>query len=152
MPSKAEQICARIEALLLAGATAAGTRVYRDREDAFTREESPAVLIECVDEETRALGGGAGPFLPLTQTDDDTLRVAVTVVVRGAAWQSVADGVRVAAHALIVADATLRTIAAHIVRDRCEWRAASTDLPFGYAAQMYRFRYHTRAQALDLSQ
>jgi hypothetical protein len=125
--------------------------VYRDREDAFTREESPAILVECIDEDTTPLGGGVGGGIPALQTDADTLRIAVTVAVRGASWQSVADGVRVQANALIVADPSLRQIVADLRRDRCEWRAASADQPFGYAAQVYIFKYHTRASALDAS-
>jgi hypothetical protein len=148
MPSKAEQICARI-ATLLTGTTGAGAQVYRDRQDALTREESPAILVEIVDEDSEALGGGSGPFRPIAQDDRDTLRVAVTVCVRSASWQSVADGVRVQAHALLMADATLRGLVADIRRDRCEWRAASADLPFGYCAQLYLFKYLTRAHALD---
>ncbi len=146
--SKAEQICARI-AELLTGATAAGARVYRDREDAFTREESPSIVIEAVDEDTDLLGGGSGPFMPLAQMESDLLRVAVITVVRSSGWQQTADAVRVAAHALIVADAQLRTIVAGMRRDRCEWRPASTDLPFGYCAQIYAIKYLTRAHALD---
>lgn len=147
MPSRAEQICARI-GVLLTGTTDAGARVWRDREDAFAREESPALLIESVDEDSRPLGGPT-VMHSAAATTDDTLRVAVIAVVRGAAWQSAADRVRVQAHQLLMMDAPLRTIAADIARDRCEWRAASTDQPFGYAAQTYRFRFHTRAHALD---
>lgn len=149
MPSKAEQIADRIK-VLLTGATAAQDRVYRDREDAMTREESPALLVEIVDEDSRALGGASG-LLSRNQVDEDTLRIAVTTCVRSANWQSVADGVRVAAVAAIFADPQLRAIAAEIARDRCEWRAQSADVPFGYAAQILRFRYHTRAHALDSS-
>lgn len=150
MASKAEQIAARVVALLL-NTTAAAARVYRDREDALTREESPAVVVEIVDEDSTPLGGGSGPFRPLLQTDADTLRLAVIVAVRGAAWQTQADAVRVQAHALIVGDATLREVASELRRDRCEWKAASADQPFGYAAQIYLFKYHTRASALDSS-
>lgn len=148
MPSKAEQICARI-AELLAGTTPAGNRVYRDRQDAFTREESPSIVIEAVDEDTELLGGGGGPFMPLAQTESDLLRVAVIAVVRTSGWQQTADAVRVAAHALMVADAPLRALVAGMRRDRCEWRPASTDLPFGYCAQIYAIKYLTRAHALD---
>lgn len=148
MASKAEQVAARVVALLV-GNTAAGARVYRDREDAFSREESPAILVECIDEDSTPLGGGVGGGIPALQFDADSLRLAVTAVTRGAAWQSVADGVRVQAHALIVADPTLRQVVADLRRDRCEWRASSADQPFGYAAQIYLFKYHTRASALD---
>jgi hypothetical protein len=146
MATKAEQIAARVATVLL-NTTAAGTNVYRDRQDAFTREESPALLIELADEQSTPLGGGrigmAGDL------DQDVLSLAVITCVRGANWQSVADGVRVQAHALLLADATLRGLLASIRRDRCEWKAASADQPFGYCAQIYAIKYLTRAHALD---
>ena len=146
MPSRAETIAARIAAVLL-NTTAAQERVYRDRQDAFTREESPAIIVELVDEDTTPMGGGTGPFMPGAM-DDDQLRVAVTVAVRNAAWQTVADTVRVQAHALLVADAQLQLLPG-FRRDRTEWRPASADIPFGYCAQIYKFRYATPARALD---
>ncbi len=152
MPSLAEQICSRVHTLLL-NATDAGANVYRDRQDAFTREETPAILVEASDEQTDTLGGGTGAGLlrPMAQVDRDTLRISVTVCVRSAAWQQVADAVRVQAHALLVSDAALRALAPGLRRDRCEWRSANTDLPFGYAAQGYQFTYLTRAHALDVA-
>jgi hypothetical protein len=147
MPSTAEAIAARVAAVLLDN-TPAGEVVYRDRDDAFTREESPAILVELMDEDTRPLGGGSGPFRPLAAVDEDQLRLAVTVAVRSANWQSVADAVRVAAHGLLVADAQLLQMAPGFRRDRTEWRAARADQPFGYCAQIYRFRYHTQAHNL----
>ena len=146
MPSRAEAIAARVQ-VVLNGATAAGANVFRDRADAFSREESPAILIELVDEDSTPLGGGR-PGLAADQ-DVDVLRLAVITCVRGASWQSVADGVRVQAHALLVADSTLRGLVASLRRDRCEWKAASADQPFGYAAQIYAAKYATRAHALD---
>lgn len=148
MPSKAEQIAARVAAVLL-NTTAAGAHVWRDRETAFTRDEPVGIVIECVDEDTTPLGGPSP--IPALQTDQDTLRVAVTVCVRSAGWQTVADGVRVQAHALLMADTTLRGLVSDMRRDRCEWQAAKADLPFGYCSQIYRFKYHTRAMALDSS-
>lgn len=150
MPSKAEQLAARVTTLLTAATGTTGAlAVYRDRHDAIAREDSPVTLVECIDEDTETLGGD-GPFA-LAQQDRDVLRIAVTQCVRSANWQSVADGLRVASHALIVTDATLRSVLAGLRRDRCEWRAASADLPFGYCAQIYRFTYLTQGHALDSS-
>jgi hypothetical protein len=146
MPSTAEAIAARIAALLT-GATAAGANVWRDRQDAFTREESPALLIELVDEETTPLGGG---HPAIGGTDKNVLRLAVIACVRGDGWQAAADQVRCQAHALIAGDATLRGLVANLRRDRCEWKAASADQPFGYAAQVYAGTTLSRATALDL--
>lgn len=149
MPSKAERAAARVDALLAGAVAPPWSAVFRDRQDALTREEAHAVLIECVDEDTQPVGGGS-PF-PLAQKDRDDLRLAVTQCVRSANWQSVADAGRVAAHALIVADAELRGFVAEIARDRCDWRPASADVPFGYCSQVYRITYLTPGHALDAS-
>lgn len=141
MPAKAEQICARIAAAIT-GATAAGAAVHRDRETAIAREEPLCILIEAMDEDTEPFGLGA---------DQDTLRVAVIHCVRGANWQTQADTLRTQAHAVLVADATLAGLVANMQRDKAEWKAANTDQPFGYCAQVYRLQYLTRSAALHLS-
>ena len=148
MPSKPEIICQAIAAALVQDVTLVGGRVYRDRSDAFTREESPALLVECIDEDTQPLGGGSGAWLPVGQVDRSELRVAVTAVVRDGQWQQVADAVRVQAHAVVMrlAGPLGRSPGiAGLRRQRCEWRAASADMTFGYASQIYLVRYDSRA-------
>src|SRR5215207_3581282 len=102
MPSKPELVCQAIAQALTQHVPLVAGRVYRDRTDAFTREESPALLVECIDEDTQPLGGPAGPWRPVGQMDRNDLRVALTVVVRDAQWQQVADAVRVQAHAAVM--------------------------------------------------
>ena len=147
MPSTAEQICSRIQALLT-GTTSAGTAVWRDRDDALDREESPAILIEASTEDTETLGGHGHP-LPQAQVERNTLTIMVTTCVRGQGWQQTADAVRLQAHALLMADPVLRTLATGIRRTRCEWQSSNADLPFGYASQAYQITYTSRAHALD---
>lgn len=151
MPSKPEQVCQAIVQALQGVPQVVG--VYRDRSDAFTREESPALLVECIDEDTQSLGGpDGGPWIPWAQTDRSDLRVAVTVVVRDPDWQQVADAVRVASHARIArltGPAGGPLALASVRRQRCEWRAASADMPFGYVSQIYVIRYDSRAQDIN---
>ena len=45
MATKREQILAKIKTNL-AGTTGVGTRIYRSRAEAFTRSETPAIIIE----------------------------------------------------------------------------------------------------------
>jgi len=143
MPSIAEQICQRVEAVLM-GATSAGLHVWRDRNDALTREESPAILIEALEESiSRSNIGGRLPGLRVEQA---TLVVLVTICVRSTAWQAVTDQVRIEAHRLLSADPVLNGF--EIARQRCEWRSASADLPFGYASQQYSFTYLSKATDL----
>lgn len=146
MPSAAEAVAARVAAVLT-GTTSAGANVWRDREDALTREESPALLIELQDEDTEPLGGG---HPAIGGTDRNAMRLAVIACIRGANWQQQADTLRCQAHALLAADATLRGLVANWRRDRCEWKSASANVPFGYAAQIYAGTTLSRASALDL--
>lgn len=145
MPSKAEQVIARVKAVLTANQGAIGIlAVYDDRNDALTREETPVILIELVDEDSRAHGDSPA-------TDQDLLRFQVCTCVRAANWRAVADAARVAAHAFLIADPTLQTLLGpSLRRDRCEWQSANTDVPFGYANQVYQCKYLTRNQGLDL--
>lgn len=148
MPSIAEQIAARI-AVVAETVPAIAGKVYRDRQDALGREESPALLVELVDEDSTPMGGPVGPFTPVGAVESNMQRVACIVCVRGAAWQTVADSVRVPLHAALLADQPLRALFHTMQRDRAEWKAASADQPFGYCAQLYTFKTITRAHALD---
>lgn len=131
-----ERIAQRLQTLLT-GTTPAGAKVWRDREAAVTREDSPAILIEIADEDPETMGsGGHAARMGL---DRSVITVLVTVCVRGDQWQTAADAVRVTAHALIAADAELRGLVVQIRRGRCEWRPANTDIPFGFASQAYLF-------------
>lgn len=144
MPSKAERIAARAQALLL-GSTAAGTAVYADRNDAFTREESPAILIELGKEDTEPMGNGRPGALDVNRLD-----LNIIVCVRGSNWRATADTVRVQTHALLMADPALRGLVASLRRTGGEWKSESADQPFGYVAQFYRATYTSRAEALDI--
>lgn len=140
-----EQIAQRLQALLK-GATAAGANVYADRDDAFTREESPAILVELVKEDTAALGGPA--FRGHASLERNTLDITVIVCVRGQAWRTQAEAVRASAHALIAADPTLRQLTTKLRRTGGEWKSQSADQPFGYAAAFYTAEYMSRSDTL----
>jgi hypothetical protein len=150
MASKAELIAQAIAEALQGIDRVTG--VYRDRQDAFGREESPAILVECIDEDTEPLGGAVGPWIAVGRTDRNDLRIAITVVVRDGQWQQVADAVRCQAHgriARLIGHRGAQLGIAGWQRQRCEWRAASADLPFGYASQIYAIRYDSRAHDID---
>lgn len=132
-----ERIAQRVTALLM-GQTAAGDAVWRDRQDALTHEEPIAILIELAEEETETLGS-AGPFGRGMGVERNAVGLLVTVCVRSASWQTVADGVRSASHALIAADPELGGIGP-VRRKRCEWRPAGAEIPFGYVSQLYHIQ------------
>lgn len=156
MPAKAEAIAAQITNVLTAQAGSIGlAAVYRDRTDAFTREESPVALVEISEEDSAPLGSsGRGGF----GVDIDVLRLQVIYCVRTpSGWQTTLDGIRTRAHAALVQDATLQTLcggagaANSFRRDRAQWAGATTDVPLGTLAQTYTCKYHTPNQALDAS-
>lgn len=134
MPSKAEQIAQLVVAALNAGNTGA-VAVIRDSLDTTTRNETPVILVQLADEDSQAFGDS-----PVT--DLDTLRFEVCICVRSANWQTVADDVRVKAHAALVASAGLRNLlGSSLRRDKASWRAEDTDVPYGSCSQLYQCRY-----------
>lgn len=146
MPSTSEAVAIRLQALLN-GATDAGASVYRDRDDAMSRDEPKALLIELIDEDTTPMGGG---HPVIGAVDSNRLRFVVMACVRAQGWQAQADVLRCQAHALIATDVPLRALVANLRRERCEWKPANADQPFGYAAQIYSATTLNRAHALDL--
>ncbi|MGL4576366.1 MAG: hypothetical protein ACRCV9_16400 [Burkholderiaceae bacterium] len=147
MPSKAEQVCGLIASVLSANAPSLGVQaVYRDRDDALTREETPVILVELLDEDSRRLGSDGGQ----QDLDEDLLRLQVCVCVRGANWQTVADDVRVNAHTLLVADPAIRALlSSSLRRDTAQWNSRSTDVPFGFCNQIYQAKYITNNTGID---
>lgn len=141
MPSTAETVAARVAAVLDTVPALAG-KVYRDRQDAFDREESPSVLIELVSEQTQGHGGG-----PLTERND--LVFAVVYLTRSEAWQQTVDALRVAGHVAIQMDPTLNQLLNGLRRTSADWRAASADLSFGYCNQQYAGTFLTPRAALS---
>lgn len=150
MPSLAERLCQAVVDALNEGTGAVA--LFRDRSDAFHRDESPVLLVECLDETTTPLGGPAGPWRPVGQVERNELSLAVTVVVRDAQWQRIADDIRCQAHRRVLQ--VLRPLGttpgvAQVRRQRCEWRAASADVPFGYVSQVYLITYDGQAHDLE---
>ncbi len=135
-----ERIAQRAAALLL-GQTDAGAAVWRDRQDALTTEDPVAILIELAEEKTEPLGGNH-PLMP--GVEHNVVGLLVTVCVRSTSWQTVADGVRCTAHALIAADPELRELG-RWRRKTCEWSPAGTKIPFGYVSQLYHIQTITQA-------
>lgn len=146
--TKPEKIAQALRTLLT-GTTGAGANVYVDRDDAFSREESPAILIELGKEDTSSLGGYGNRGL--STLDRNELDLTIIICVRGANWRTQAEAVRASAHALIAADPELRGLTAKIRRTGAEWKSQSADQPFGYAASFYRIDYTSRSDTLTIA-
>lgn len=141
MPSQAESAAARV-ATVLAAVTGATGGVFRDRSEAFSREEGACILVELVSDDATPFSGGRG-------TDQAEWRIAVIYLTRATSWQTVVDAMRVQAHGLIIGDATLAGLIGGLHRTRAEWHAALADLPLGYCAQQYSGKYLSPTSALS---
>jgi hypothetical protein len=139
MSSLRERILARVAAALAAGNTGAVT-VERSRENSITRAKSPAIVVMPVNGEAVRLASGA---------DRQHLEFAVEIFVRGDPWDSLADPVDVAAHAIVMADPQLATLAHDIRRIGETFEAQEADRTAGTLTVRYRATFLTRAGAID---
>jgi hypothetical protein len=99
MTTKREQILAAVDTLLAATAGATG-RVYRSRQEAFSRAESPSVVIEP--------GPSTSSPEPVSTCKIDTVfTLVVAVIARGTVPDQVADPVVKSVHSLLMADRSL---------------------------------------------
>jgi len=135
--SKSERILAAIEAALTPTAGISG-QVFRDRWEALARNEMPAIVIEPQSEDD--------DVLTTTETLTTTLRVSVDVLISGAPLSTLADPVRVSAHALLLADATLRGLIISIYPTGRQWDAVSGEI--GVLRCSYAVRYRTSLGSL----
>ena len=99
MATRREQILSAV-ATTLANASGANGRVYRSRQEAFSRSESPSVIIEPGPEPK-----SAEPVS--TCKIDHSLTLTVAVYARGLIPDQVADPVVESVHSLLMADRSL---------------------------------------------
>jgi hypothetical protein len=128
--SVSEQILARAKAVLI-GATAAGANVERGRDDAYAPEECPAINIRRADSQHEPLGSGVQRL---------TLAFDVDLFARGAAWETAADALHMAAHALLLADATLAGMGRGLHCTGTEVTGDSADQPQGRLTAHYQIQ------------
>ncbi len=98
MTTKRETILARI-ATVLSGTTGVSDRIFRSRQTAFTRSETPSLIIEPQSDSVEQ-----NTSLPRLH---HTLAVTISVVVRSATPQQTADPVVESLHSRLMADLTL---------------------------------------------
>jgi hypothetical protein len=99
MTTKREQILAAVATKLAPTAGAAG-RVYRSRQEAMSRNESPAVVIEP--------GPSSATAEPVSTCKIDwAFTLVIAVIARGTIPDQVADPVVKSVHSLLMADRSL---------------------------------------------
>ena len=140
MTTRREQIISAITTAL-AGTTGVGSRIYRSRVEAFSRGESPAISLEPINDT---------PDTPTSlPTVDRSLALRITVVVRGAIPDQLADPIVESLHALVMADLSLGGLAMDIIPGSTDWQLIEADTPAGVVLCEYVVRYRTSVGSLS---
>lgn len=140
MSSKRENILAAVRTALT-GTSGVGTRIYRSRQEAFARDESPAIVIEPINDQ--AIIETSLPTLTWTLT------VRVAVIVRGTTPDQIADPIIVSAHSKLMADLTLGGYAMDIAPQGVNFDMADADQTAGVIMCDYLIRYRTTLNSLE---
>ena len=134
MTTKRESILAAIKTTL-AGTTGVGTRIWRSRVQALSRQESPAIVIEPVNDNAQQ-----NTSLP---TLDWSLNVRIAVIVRGTVPDQLADPIVEDLHSKLMADLTLGGYAMDIQPQSVSFEMVEADQPAGVISCDYLIRYRT---------
>ena len=140
--TKRESILAAIRTALT-GTVQVGTRIYRSRVEPLARNESPAIVVEPVNEV--AVQNTALPTL------DWSMTVRVAIIVRGNVPDQLADPIVESAHSKIVADLTLGGYAIDVQPQGASFELIEADQPAGVISLDYLVRYRTSVTDLSIS-
>lgn len=130
-----ELILARVHAVLLAGPTAAGTDVFRGRDDALSDDELPAINVRRVDSAGDVVG---------SLSERHVLSFTVAFYAAGATWETDTDAMHMEAHALLLADALLHTRGKGLRLLATDLQNDSTDLVRGRLTARYQIQILVR--------
>jgi len=134
MTTRRETILAAVRTALT-GTTGVSTRIYRSRVEPLARAESPAIVVEPVNDTAEQ-----NTSLP---TLDWSLTVRVAVIVRGAIPDQVADPIVESLHSKLMADLTLGGYAIDIQPQSVTFEMVEADQPAGVISCDYLIRYRT---------
>lgn len=134
MTTRRETILAAV-ASALAGTTGVSTRIYRSRVEPMSRGESPAIVIEPVQDQAEQ-----NTSLP---TLDWSLTVRISVIVRGAIPDQLADPTVESLHSKLMADLTLGGYAIDVQPQGVTFEMVEADQPAGVISCDYLIRYRT---------
>ncbi len=142
MSTKQEQILAAV-ATKLAPTTGVSGRVYRSRQEAFSRNESPAVVIEPGPD-------NAAPEPASTCKIDWTFTLVVAVYARGTIPDQVADSVVKSVHSLLMADRSIGGLTMDLWPLGRDPQFEKGDLAAVWVVLSYRVRYRTSVTDLGV--
>jgi hypothetical protein len=134
MATRRETILAAVRTALT-GTTGVGTRIYRSRVEPMARAESPAIVVEPVQDQAEQ-----NTSLP---TLDWSLTVRVAVIVRGNIPDQQADPIVENMHSRLMADLTLGGYAIDIQPQSVNFEMVEADQPAGVISCDYLIRYRT---------
>ena len=141
MTTKRENILAAIKTVLT-GTAGVGTRIYRSRAEPMSRGESPAIIIEPIEDN------------PVQNTSLPTLdwsfRVAIVVIERSDVPDQSADATIESLHSKIMSDLTLGGYAIDVQPAKTSFQFIEADQPAGIISCEFDIRYRT--QVADLTQ
>jgi len=133
--SVAERVLARVQAVLL-NATPAGAHVERGRDDAFGDSELPAINVRRADT-THERIGETGERVVVSF--DLELNVATL-----GDWETAADALHMAAHAVLVVDTTLAALARGLRCTGTDAQGDSADRVIGRLTARYQMQVFVR--------
>jgi hypothetical protein len=142
MATKQEQILAAV-ADALADVEGVEGRVYRSRQEAFSRSESGSVVIEP--------GPDAASVEPVSICRIDwTFTLVIAVYARGEIPDQVADPIIESVHSLLMADRTLGGLAMDVIPMSRDPQFDKGDLATAWIVLSYRIRYRTSLTDLSV--
>ena len=134
MTTRRETILAAVRTALT-GTSGVSTRIYRSRVEPLARGETPAIVVEPVQDQA-----DQNTSLPRL---DWSMTVRVAIIVRGAIPDQVADPIIEDMHSRLMADLTLGGYAIDIQPQTVTFDLSEADQPSGVIACDYLIRYRT---------
>lgn len=136
-----ELILARVASLLLS-ATAAGTLVFRGREDAYGADEALAINVRRAPTSGDVIGNTGERHI---------LEFSLEFFARGAAWETTADALHMQAHTLLLADTLLKPKDRGLRCTGTEPQGDSADTPAGRLTARYQMQVFVRPGDLSVA-
>ena len=135
MATKREQIIAALKTSL-ANTTGVSTRIYRSRIEPITNGESPAIVIEPIEDEPTI---NSASYLKI----DWTLRIRIVVIVRGTIPDNVADPTGESLFGKDLTDTTVGGLARDIRPATQSFEVLDADEPAGIITCEFEIDYQT---------
>lgn len=139
MPTRREQIILAVKAKLITLSTVPAARIYRSREAAITRGESPCVVLRKVTD----------PIPENRNVDERRFSFVVEVYARGENAEAVADPIEDEIHRVLMADCTLAGACTLLLASDTDFQGADADQPAHRTLMHFTASYRVEYQDLS---